>query len=203
MKKPPHVIFLPFVGRSYGYRSAFGIPVLVLGESHYTDSARKSFPSSFTCDVMDDVISGDEYRFFTQASKTFLGEKSVDPKTFWNSVAFYNFIQTVVEKGKRPKAEMWRDAERPFLEVLEALKPRPRLIAVFGYGTWECTPCHGKNAKSITHLGQKVPCYDFGSGDSWSLAPKLKHPSRGFSPKQWHPVVLKALARAGGHEFRQ
>src|ERR1700757_949280 len=96
------VNFLPFVGSTYGYQSAFGIPVLVLGESHYTDTGRKSFQSSFTRDVIDDVISGDEYRFFTQVSKTFLGERSVDPKTFWNSVAFYNFIQTVIRKGTRP-----------------------------------------------------------------------------------------------------
>jgi hypothetical protein len=200
MKKLPHVNFMPFVGRSYGYHSAFAIPVLVLGESHYTATSRKSFPSSFTRDVMDDVISGEEWKFFTRVSETFRGERSVDPRTFWNSVAFYNFIQTVIKKNTRPTAQMWRDAERPFLEVLEAL--RPRLVAIFGFQTWENTPCHGRNAKPITHLGHEVPCYEFGCGDSWSLAPKLRHPSRGFSPKQWHAVILKSLARAGGHEFR-
>jgi hypothetical protein len=79
-------------------------------------------------------------------------------------------------------------------------------VAFFYVGASALVPksqvSHGRDAKSITYLGQKVPCYEFGSGDSWSFAPKLKHPGRGFSAGQWHPVVLKALARAGGHEFR-
>jgi len=117
MKKLPQVNFLPFRGRSYGYQSAFGIPVLVLGESHYNDNGRQSFPPSFTCDVMDDVISGEEWKFFTQVLATFCGEQAVDPKTFWNSVAFYNFIQTVIKKNTRAAASSTSPLLMPTLPI--------------------------------------------------------------------------------------
>ena len=200
MKALPNVKFLPFKGRSYGYGSPFGIPVMVLGESHY--SAKVNEPSSLTRDVMNKVIAGEKWNFFPRASSAFLGEKSVDARSFWNSVVFYNFIQTAVKKNCRPTKQMWLDAEQPFREVLEWLNPRPRLIAVFGFRCWDNTPCYGRDTKSIIHAGRKVVCYEFGRTNNWSLGFRLRHPSRAFSPNEWHPIVLKALVRAGGHEFK-
>jgi hypothetical protein len=200
MKALPNVKFLPFKGRSYGYDSPFGIPVMVLGESHYSSKDHEA--PSLTRHVMKEVIAGESWNFFTRASAAFLGKQSADAKSFWNSVVFYNFIQTAITKNSRPTKQMWLNAEQPFCEVLDWLNPRPRLIAVFGFRCWDSTPCYGRDTKSIIHAGREVACYEFGRGNSWSLALRLQHPSRAFSPREWHPIVLKALVRAGGREFK-
>jgi len=135
MKTMPHVRFTPWVGDSYGDESAFGTPVMVLGESHYTEKDRE--PSSLTSDVMRLVIKGAKWNFYTRVLQTFVSKHPVDPRSFWHSVAFYNFIQIPIKKGSRPMKQMWLDAEQPFCEVLEWLDPRPRLIAVFGFRCWD------------------------------------------------------------------
>jgi hypothetical protein len=200
MKALPSVKFRPCVGDSYGYDSPFGIPVMVLGESHYSDKDREA--SSLTCDVIKEVIAGRRWNFFTRVSATFLGKQSVDARSFWNSVVFYNFVQTAIKKNSRPTKQMWLDSEQPFCEVLDWLNPRPRLIAVCGVQCWDNTPCYGRDTESIVHARREVACYEFGHTDNWSLAFRLWHPSRAFSPGEWRPIVQKALVRAGGHEFR-
>ena len=44
---------------------------------------------------------------------------------FWNSVAFYNYIQEVVGENPRdrPTDAMWEQAKQPFLQVIESLSP--------------------------------------------------------------------------------
>lgn len=197
-----HVKFEPSIGKRYGIDSPFGIPVMILGESHYGAQGESR---SFTRRVIRDVKSGKKkHAFFGNVAKAFL----IDPsnpsqrKAFWDSVVFYNYVQTSVELGTRPALKTWLAAQEPFLEVLASLKPRPRLIAVFGWDTWENTPDRGRDVHPIKHQGRKIPCYEFNVGRNKSLAPKLKHPSRAFNLAQTRPVVLKALKRAGGHEFR-
>jgi hypothetical protein len=199
MKTLRHVRFMPFVGDSYGYDSPFGIPVMVLGESHYSEKNHEG--SSLTSDVMKKVMDGARWNFITRVSATFLGKQSVDARSFWNSVVFYNFVQTAIKKNSRPTKQIWVDSEQPFCEVLDWLDPRPGLIAVCGVQCWDSTPCYGRDTKPIIDAGQDVPCYEFGPADSRSLAFRLPHPSR-ISPQKWHPIFLKALRRAGGHEFK-
>jgi hypothetical protein len=126
-----HVKFEPSIGKHYGMDSPFGIPVMILGESHY---GAQGETRSFTKYVIKDVKSGKKrHAFFRNVAKAFL----VDPrspsqrKAFWDSVVFYNYVQTSVEPGTRPAVKTWLAAQEPFLEVLASLEPRPRLIAVF------------------------------------------------------------------------
>jgi hypothetical protein len=50
------VRFKPWKGKSYGYHSPFGIPVMILGESHY---GAKGASSSFTKDVIKALVRGE------------------------------------------------------------------------------------------------------------------------------------------------
>jgi hypothetical protein len=194
------VRFRPHIGTNYE-ASPFGIPVLIVGESHYGEEESKP-RSTLTKRVISAVVRGSKWNFFTRVAATFSGEQSIEPKVFWSSVAFYNFIQTRISKGAKPTKQMWNDAGPSFLEMLGSLKTKPRLIAIFSYTVWENTPCHGRDAKAIIHSGRSIPCYEFSVKDGWALAPKLRHPSRGVSPQEWHPIILEALKRVGGHKFR-
>ncbi len=197
-----HVKFMPWKGERYGTRSPFGIPVMILGESHYSVEG-ESRP--FTRHVIEEVKSGKKKTpFYRNVAAAFLGD-TCDPRkkrAFWDSVVFYNYVQSSLKRGGRPTRRMWHKAEEPFLEVLAWLKPRPRLIAVFGWNTWENTPNCGRDVPPIKHGRRNILCYEFGVGRVKSLAPKLRHPSRAFNLDLTRGVILKALARAGGHKFR-
>jgi hypothetical protein len=51
-------------------------------------------------------------------------------EAFWNSVAFYNFVQSFVgaQPRCRPTSEMWDAAAKPFLEVLGKLQPQILIV---------------------------------------------------------------------------
>lgn len=52
-----HVTFKPWRGKNYGFDSPFGIPVMILGESHYSVEGKEH---SFTKRVIKDVKSGEK-----------------------------------------------------------------------------------------------------------------------------------------------
>jgi hypothetical protein len=197
-----HVRFKPWKGKHYGSRSPFGIPVMILGESHYSVEGKIS---TFTRRVIKAVKSGKKKNsFYRNVAAAFLEEEfnSKQRRAFWDSVVFYNYVQSPLKRGGRPNGKMWSEAEQPFLEVLAWLKPPPRLIAVFGFHTWENTPDgHGTKVPHIKYGQLRIQCYEFRVGGGNSLAPKLKHPSRGLNLKQTRSVIQKALKTAGGHKF--
>ena len=90
---------------------------------------------------------------------------------FWNSVALYNYIQTIQE-GTKDKSlpKDFRDSEKAFEEVLQKLKPKHILIfspSVFDYIRWKM------------------------KGDALVL--RLPHPSRGIKMSVWSPVISEHL----------
>jgi len=195
-----HVFFRPSVGKHCG-GPAFGVPVMILGESHYSEEEPDR---DLTRKVVLQTIRGEcDFAFFRNSATAFLGDHG-DPRMprFWESVIFYNYVQCLVDKEKRPTRKMWVDAELPFLEVLAMVEPSPRLVVVLGRDTWENTPCCGRDVRSIRSEGEEIPCYEFCIRGRAVLAPKLPHASRGFSPSRWRPVILEALKRVAGHEFR-
>nr|WP_282557316.1 MULTISPECIES: hypothetical protein [Providencia] len=66
---------------------------------------------------------------------------------FWEHVAFYNYIQSIVEESGRirPTNEMWEEAEKPFLVVVESLKPD--VVIVLGSMLGEWVPALNDNVK--------------------------------------------------------
>lgn len=196
------VRFKPWKGKDYGSRSPFGIPVMILGESHYSVEGKSS---TFTRRVIRAVKSGKKKNpFYRNVAAAFLEEEynSKQRRAFWDSVVFYNYVQSPLKRGGRPNRKMWSEAEQPFLDVLAWLKPPPLLIAVFGRVTWESTPDSGRDVSPIKHGRRKILCYEFNVGGKKALAPKLNHPSRAFNLDLTRGVILKALARARRRKSR-
>jgi len=192
------LFFEPWKGKNYGDDSAFGIPVMVLGESHYDPENRKN--RRITIELIEDELDGGSgYRFFTNIAASFLGAiPDADQRAkFWKAVVYYTYIQGFVgaKPRMRPTDAMWANSAESFSKVLE--KYRPRLVAVFGYGLWEELPNRGENTDPIISDGRSVACYNFSlQAGGTALAPKLRHPSSGFNFQTWHPVVQEAVRRA-------
>jgi hypothetical protein len=126
--------FKPWLGDNYENEN---IKILILGESHYGNSDENK--ETFTQDVIKSWALREEgsIKFFTTIAKV-LSDKidewlsDDDAKEFWNKVVFYNYIQDFVGQNARirPTDEMWRQAEKPFNEVL--LKYQPDIVVVLG-----------------------------------------------------------------------
>lgn len=190
--------FEPWIGKNYGAKSSFGIPVLILGESHYDPENRNN--RRITIELIEDELDGGSgYRFFTNIAASFLGTIPTRSQraNFWQSALYYTYIQGFVGAKSRmpPTDRMWANSAESFIRVLE--KYKPRLVAVFGYRLWEELPNVGENTDPIISDGRLVACYRFKlPGGATALAPKLRHPSSGFNFRTWHPIVQQAIRRA-------
>lgn len=197
------VKFQPYVGKQYGTDSDFKMPLLILGKMHYCvikDPAHECFIEcdniKFTTSVMDlHVRQVCKQGYLASIAKAIRGEEigSGSKDTFWNSVAFYNYIQTMRDTPSHaPTQSMWREAMSPFEEVVLKLKPacilvigKPllRRIAIQHPGNIEYA---GKVIETGTFLSTPIGAIDT--------------PPFGFSPPAWNPVILKFLDAAMGQQ---
>lgn len=197
-----YVRFFPWVGEQYATGLRLGKKVLILGESHYQWDEAVSIADrpSLTIDCIEDQISGAEtLAFWTHVAVAFLNHRpTLDEKgVFWNSVAFYNYIQFSVGLGARvrPGDQMWSESETAFAEVLASLKPD--VIIVLGYTLWKNLPeLNGVAGPAITGADQTDTWrYPHPSGSA--LAYAILHPSSGgFSGYRWYPHVQRAIELA-------
>src|SRR5260370_12636775 len=197
--------FNPWVGKNYGTKSCFRIPIMVLGESHYDWKERSISHRRVTVELIkDELDGGNGIRFYTNIVASFLGAipNSEQRKEFWNSVLFYNYIQEFVGNGPRmrPEYRMWSQSEPTFRHVLS--KYKPRLISIFGFTLWDELPNWGHDADPLKVDGLSVACYNFDApGRFTALAPKLRHPSSSFNFRTWHPILREAVGRVGGKSW--
>lgn len=187
----------PFVGK--GYENGFlnsGKKVLILGHSHY-DAENFGYPChhSFTNDMVEGFINGEDgpyFKGFTGQTKALLNrEISVDDRVaVWNQVAFYNFIQFILERpGVKETDEQFKDSIPAFKEVLEELNPD--IIITWGYGLFDKLYPLGETDGEEMSLanGQKVYTRWFATGSNGkALMIRQHHPSRYYSWDEWGKV---------------
>lgn len=180
----PRLHWLPWLGKNYGNQP--GNPkILLVGESHYSGEGDKDVEkhkkNDFTRIVVDEMGS-DGYqwrsRFFVNAVKYFHGEepeytKSVSDNggkkyilkgnpTFWDNVAFYNFIQRPMANPKaRPNKEDVILASEVFLHVIKTIKPTTVIFLNLG----------GAKAILRSELCKQYPSFKIGTHSS----PIAKH----------------------------
>jgi hypothetical protein len=134
--------FQPWGGDRYR-EGVSGIRTLVLGEAHYgTDGGH----SEVTRNVIREWAIEVRYAFFTKIVKLVLNLPRLDwvsdttRQSFWNSVAFYNYVQEYPGPMARyrPSERMWQEAAPAFLNVLSALDPAA--VIVLGFELWDRLP---------------------------------------------------------------
>ena len=145
----PSIKFHPWIGENYknprgSLFSGGGRRLLVLGESHYA-KPDENHPEFTEKVIREFVFSGSRKRFFTGIGQALAGcardEMGEDAfKAHWHDIAFYNYIQELVGEAARirPTQPMWQDAFKPFLEIVETLRPTD--IWVCGVGLWNNMP---------------------------------------------------------------
>jgi len=180
------VHFLPWIGKDY--QSGFkGRRLLVVAESHYKDDG--SMPTGFTRTCVDHAKDREAHisHFWKYLEQVHLNVERTSLEenggTFWDKVAFYNFIQTWIGTDARqsPQRRHFAEAHRPFFAILNAL--RPERVLVCGKRLWGGMP----EPEDFCH--DDVQAYRLQGGEpAWCLA--TVHPSSGrYSWRRLHPLV--------------
>ena len=180
-----------------------GIRLLVVGESHY-DEGEPPAPdqvSSFTSEIVTRWGANAEgyQRFFGNIYGTFNDDgahwSSDEFKQFWNSVYFYNYVQSFVPggAGERPTAKQFSDSADAFHAVLDDL--RPEAIVVMGQTIWDLMS--ERNAQLVDRDEEGVGSiyrYEYDGGSC--IAGHTHHPSSiGYSADYWRPRVKRLWDR--------
>jgi hypothetical protein len=220
MKNVPNfesVMFFPWIGENYFSGGIFNKKVLILGEAHYCEDPKECYGcqpgnkndcNKMTIDVIRNQFSESDkkYAVFTKLAKLFLGkdaEEDIDlneKNVFWNSVAFYNYVQTTVAGVPRiaPTNEMYSKSINPFKEVIEILEPDNLLI--ISSRLWENMPgqegIDWPEGPTISedNITLKTWFYGFNKGGKKNpLSLVISHPSSSSFSYSYIPVIKKFL----------
>jgi hypothetical protein len=146
------VHFMPWVGCNYISNALFDFRILILGESHYSKQYFDKSPDItkyYTHYIMQHWAVNNNSAFYSKVRNSILRgnglsvngyEKSELRQKFWDSVAFFNYVQEFVGTGarNRPQPQQWLSAETAYWEVLEKLKPD--ICIVLGEELWRHLP---------------------------------------------------------------
>jgi hypothetical protein len=179
-----------------------GKRLLILGESHYQwdESIPIDDRPRLTIECIEEQISGaGTLAFWTHVAVTFLNRRPTleEKRIFWDSVAFYNYVQFGVGFGSRirPTNQMWSESEPAFAEVLEL--HQPDVIIVLGYTLWKNLPELNGFAGPVISGADQPDTWRYPHPRGNALAYAILHPSSGgFSGYHWYPHVQRAIELA-------
>lgn len=192
-----NIQFKPWIGPQYATQGIEGLRILILGESHYGDEGEEY--EDCTSDVVKEWAIEKRLAFFTKIAKSVLrlpAEEYITDEQkaiFWNSVAFYNYIQKFVgdEPRQRPSYDMWDPSKNAFIQTIKQIKPQ--LCVVFGYELWGNLPTP---TQKLTADGFTTYVYNYGNP---MFTGCVAHPAGGLSYSEAHARItaLIIMAKSG------
>lgn len=193
-----HVFFKPWVGKEYAAGGIFGKRILVLGESHYGDG--EPSPDT-TLQVFGEYLDCPEtvpsyLQSFQRFERSLVGHDTdcADRQQIWNSVVFYNYLQTPMSGPRQGgRKSDYADSAEAFFEVLETY--RPEYIIAWGYRLWDHIPTRQwewGEERMLEGVPVRTGCYLLADGTRIKTIP-VKHPSAGYSWEEWHNVLQSFL----------
>lgn len=201
--------FHPWEGNNYE-RSVFGLRLLIVGHSHYSECPISELPTSFTQDVFRRARDGE----FAQSRGTFSAlERTFKPLrkeafNLWNEIAFYNYLQSWIGTSSSdiPPLKAFHEAPSPqaLVEVLHKL--RPEVVLILGTGLFK-TLSENESGPVLKVDTQSYPTWRYATGDGdFALAIGIKHPGKFYPAQSWTPVIEAAIEyvkrnRNGGHHI--
>ena len=204
-----NVKFLPWVGKNYQYgilghddhglcygnEKCVGKKLLILGESHYSHEENPNL----TNEVISKICNPHEKLSFRSTYTKF--ERALTGKVLdfsqhtelWETLMFYNFVQTLMPAPRvRPAKKDFKASEPAFQEVLK--KYSPDYIISWGYKLYDCLPQTGHQLQNIVaEDGKEAAVWGYEVGVNTIPLLAIKHPASAFSPSHWHIVIRKFL----------
>lgn len=179
------VSFTPWIGPRYTDGGLEGTKLLVLGESHYGEE--ESPQSSFTKDVVRSLVYGGRHAFFTMVAKLVVGRGAgnyipqSEREWVWDRIAFYNYVQSLAGTGPDGTVtdSMWKEARRPYLDVVEVTGPDAILIVGKELGRHVPSPTEEPDLEGIRSLeGTRQATIEHVSSPSFTYDPWMEKVGR-------------------------
>ena len=208
----PNLRWTPWVGRTYS-GAAFGKRLLIVGESHYAKAnpnqtveagiEKYNGYKEFTREVIWECpISGEwPNRTLEIIPRIFMGDKNYRREEFWQGVAFYNFIQRMVNYDAKPPERPSKDdfmlGWTVFYDVLKVLRPD---YCVFLGSTahqcfWAAMKNMGADYSDVKRREKVGRCWGYRAGlkiaDNEIPLVFIQHPGKCFSPPEWHQFLWR------------
>lgn len=206
------VMFFPWIGKNYDNGGIFKKKILILGESHYCEDPNecpgckpgvKSDCNYITRNAIKGQLTDGEKKHpvFTKLAKLLLDKETIntiDKELFWNSVSFYNYVQTSVsdKPGVAPTDKMFSDSEQSFNEVMDKLDPD--FLLIVSCRLWENLPGRagfdwpeGPTIKE-NNIVEKTWYYKGKRKNTLSMV--IYHPSSRSFSYEYIPILKKALS---------
>ena len=204
-----NLLFEPWKGDQYGDQSIFKIPILIVGESNYTDDLQREEPhSSFTHRLIESIINGSwRHNFFSNIQRTFVEDAKPQElrKQFWHSVAHHEYIQDWLPQPKiAPTDAMWVKAKPIFKDVVAELKPKcilfvcKRVYQQVSLDFPVSTPLVIDESYPLTLAGYRSPHPTVGIDSA--LASWIYHPTSPLGGFQKPRGIVNSLIKAAGGE---
>lgn len=182
--------FLPYVGENYANSLK---KILFLGESHYNEDTG----IQKTREVIEEYLNGYNYRFFNNAFGAVFGI-TFSRKYVGENIAFYNYIQEIVGSTARirPTNEMWENAKKPFLNILETYLPD--IVICCGKALYNHLPDSpdGKSQHGVSFTDGKLWMmrYNYIIGAKEIPLYAIRHPSSvGFNALKYYELLRKYI----------
>jgi hypothetical protein len=225
MKKIKDLFFEPWIGNNfengivgfdengrivYGSTSMQGKKILILGESHYVKSLSENI-RSLTNKVIRRYMDKNQkfegwMNTFTKFEKSFHGYNisQKEEKSFWDHVAFYNYIQEPMKADRmRPNKEQFNKAIEPFFELISALKPD--IIIVWGRRLYKKLPVsnkllvNGEKGASLRDVKDKeldtwIYTLNDNGKEKQIHVVGIYHPSAGYSIERWYNIIKQSFS---------
>ena len=187
----------PWIGKNYRTTGFAGKRILALGESHYCENASdatEDITRKVIADLFDPQSKHEAYmNTYTKFAKALLGCRALtfeDKERFWNSVAFYNYVQFPMSRPRMvPSRGNFKNSEAAFFEVLEMLSPD--IVIVWGHRLYNNLPQGGLQGDDLRASdGHWIETWRYFLSDRKEVkVVPIMHPSSSFSPEYWHQFL--------------
>lgn len=183
------IVFQPCIGPHYGQTAR---RTMVVAESHHSEPCNVLAKSTET--VVENWRLGRwSVRYLTVLARILSGKEAweVDRRTVLDEVAFYNFVQAMMEKGQHPTKQQAQASQGAFMEALNLCSPTH--IISGSYLAWENMPTEQCRAGTLQLDGMTIKVREYQMPKGPALAIPLPHLSRTPAP-MWQQVVKEFLA---------
>ncbi len=199
--------FEPWIGENYESGGIFGKKILALGDSHYCDSCVGCGVAGgirdnvdFTKNTVKDYLERSygtkgwptTYKKFERTLYGNFNTEKSDAISIWNSIAFYNFLQTANNSYARTAylREYYDKSLRYFWTVIDELSPD--IVIVWGSKVWGHLPNDGWVWNAIDNYEDAGYYERNGKKITFML---IKHPSSIHSYGEESEIINSLLKR--------
>lgn len=205
-----NIFFDPWIGENYGTDQAhFNKKILILGNSHYCDDCidcgnrdLKPECTEFTKTVVKDYLDPSHVASWKKTFSTFINSmfgrsvSDLERKDFFDSVAFYNYLQVAAGEDAYSTGN-YNFAEsrhlNAFYEVLNNVEPD--VVISWGSKVWDTLPDawndYGEADKgNDIVIGDQIfnKYYTYPYNNRKILLIGVRHPSVGYSTEFHHAI---------------